>query len=808
MPPACTSVRFCSNTPSGESGSRQSSAQSLSNRVVEELYIPREKADFLLKDDAILRDIQNQTATEIKVKSDAQNEPILLVVTATRQENLSEVENKIAAILKRTKVKKTERRSKGKGTDNISRTRQNFAQIHKEPNWRETYTKVENKQFLRRKTMRFELTTQDSQGQNIFIGFANVKRLMEELQTLNPALTVYYQQHKAILLHYPDGTEGSTLEEAARLINKEIDKAYLKNVPDIFVNDIEDIQRGKHQVFHLKTQNKKLWSLLLGRIGIHFNQVAKYVKKIDPSLHLRIIKKRGSPYDGIILWSNGDIDDEIFERAVSVINKNIDWLENLSDLVVKDINDIKSGRHQVFHFETKNERAWSVLQDAYGHNFKGFVQRVKKIDPSLHLKIIYDSPYRGIVLWSDEDIDDEKFEKAVSVVRHEIDAIDVIVSKGEAGNKSVKVMRFEFKNRNPLATSFFVGKDGNHLKDLRRNLRRLSPTLKFSIHLKDLFMVYPDDLDEYTLNRAANCVDKEICRVDKFLDMFVSDIQDIQRSQHRVFHFETDDQEPWAILLAKHGINFDRVTQRIKKVDSFLRVHVIRDGNYSHKGIVLWSTEQTGIDDEKFEEAASIIKEEINLIENIISGGQGNQSWKLVEFEIKSHHLQSLYRLIGDNVSWISPLLENLDKLYPSLKLIATRNTIFLVCPDNVGDDVIKEATSLINHEREKVEKFFDMFISDIEDLESGKHRVFNFESGSIQTWEILLCFSGSNFDKVAQQVKEIDSSLHLKIFTPEDYNYEGVILWSTENIDDEKFEEAASIVNGHIRDIKKSLKT
>lgn len=38
------------------------------------------------------------------------------------------------------------------------------------------------------------------------------------------------------------------------------------------------------------------------------------------------------------------------------------------------------------------------------------------------------------------------------------------------------------------------------------------------------------------------------------------------RSQHRVFHFETDDQEPWAILLAKHGINFDRVAQRIKKV--------------------------------------------------------------------------------------------------------------------------------------------------------------------------------------------------------------------------------------------------
>lgn len=31
-----------------------------------------------------------------------------------------------------------------------------------------------------------------------------------------------------------------------------------------------------------------------------------------------------------------------------------------------------------------------------------------------------------------------------------------------------------------------------------------------------------------------------------------------------------DDQEPWAILLAKHGINFDRVTQRIKKVPDFV----------------------------------------------------------------------------------------------------------------------------------------------------------------------------------------------------------------------------------------------
>lgn len=38
--------------------------------------------------------------------------------------------------------------------------------------------------------------------------------------------------------------------------------------------------RRKHQVFHLKTQNKNFWSLLLGRIGIHFNQVAKYVKKV------------------------------------------------------------------------------------------------------------------------------------------------------------------------------------------------------------------------------------------------------------------------------------------------------------------------------------------------------------------------------------------------------------------------------------------------------------------------------------------------------------------------------------------------
>lgn len=41
-----------------------------------------------------------QTATEIKVKSDAQNEPILLVVTATRQENLSEVENKVSKTVK------------------------------------------------------------------------------------------------------------------------------------------------------------------------------------------------------------------------------------------------------------------------------------------------------------------------------------------------------------------------------------------------------------------------------------------------------------------------------------------------------------------------------------------------------------------------------------------------------------------------------------------------------------------------------------------------------------------------------------
>lgn len=41
-----------------------------------------------------------QTATEIKVKSDAQNEPILLVVTATRQENLIEVENKVSKTVK------------------------------------------------------------------------------------------------------------------------------------------------------------------------------------------------------------------------------------------------------------------------------------------------------------------------------------------------------------------------------------------------------------------------------------------------------------------------------------------------------------------------------------------------------------------------------------------------------------------------------------------------------------------------------------------------------------------------------------
>lgn len=41
-----------------------------------------------------------QTATEIKVKSDAQNEPILLVITATRQENLSEVQNKVSKTVK------------------------------------------------------------------------------------------------------------------------------------------------------------------------------------------------------------------------------------------------------------------------------------------------------------------------------------------------------------------------------------------------------------------------------------------------------------------------------------------------------------------------------------------------------------------------------------------------------------------------------------------------------------------------------------------------------------------------------------
>lgn len=279
--------------------------------------------------------------------------------------------------------------------------------------------------------------------------------------------------------------------------------------------------------------------------------------------------------------------------------------------------------------------------------------------------------------------------------------------------------------------------------------------------------------------------------------------------QHQVFHFETDDQKPlWDILFAKHASNFDRIAQQIEKVDSSLRVKVLRDGDQSQRRIVMWSTDQTGIGNEKFEKAASIVKDEIDTIENIISGGQANQSWKLVEFELKSQHHQSVYHYIGDNVSWISQLWEKIAKLNPSLKLIATRNAIFLVCPDNVDDDVIKEATSLINHETEKVEKFFDMFIWDIKDPESGKHRVFNFESESIQTWDILLGFSGSNFDQVVQQVMEIDSSLHLKIFTPDDYNFEGVILWSTENIDDEKFEEAASIVNGCIQDIEKSLKT
>lgn len=43
------------------------------------------------------------------------------------------------------------------------------------------------------------------------------------------------------------------------------------------------------------------------------------------------------------------------------------------------------------------------------------------------------------------------------------------------------------------------------------------------------------------------------------------------------------------------------------QVDSSLHVKVIRDGNHSQKGIVMWSTDQTGIDDEKFEEAASIV---------------------------------------------------------------------------------------------------------------------------------------------------------------------------------------------------------
>lgn len=54
------------------------------------------------------------------------------------------------------------------------------------------------------------------------------------------------------------------------------------------------------------------------------------------------------------------------------------------------------------------------------------------------------------------------------------------------------------------------------------------------------------------------------------LDILLSIFRNFFRSQHRVFHFETDDQEPWAILLAKHGINFDRVTQRIKKVPDFV----------------------------------------------------------------------------------------------------------------------------------------------------------------------------------------------------------------------------------------------
>lgn len=48
--------------------------------------------------------------------------------------------------------------------------------------------------------------------------------------------------------------------------------------------------RGKHLVFHLKTQNKKFWSLLLGRIGIHFNQVAKYVKKVADLEGVYILK--------------------------------------------------------------------------------------------------------------------------------------------------------------------------------------------------------------------------------------------------------------------------------------------------------------------------------------------------------------------------------------------------------------------------------------------------------------------------------------------------------------------------------------
>ncbi|XP_011451715.3 protein FAM184A [Magallana gigas] len=696
------------------------SAQPVQERLEELVFIPRDKAGFLLDEkSSSLLDVQNETATQIKVMSDLQDEQILLVLTGPGQQNITEAMEKIKQLV-------------------LQRPKETVKLDHPPFN-----------QFM---------------------------KLITSMQETGVRIQL-------------DRTQDGDVAKIFAKTREELEDAKAK------IQESMDSVRSRAFTFETDTS---AWNRFIGKEGANINRIRQRLLEVDPSLSLNTVQNKRKQVTAVYLFGSTDVSEDKFEEAASMVNEEMKAVEKAFGKSKQPKQRLKE---MDFEFETENPNAMNVFIGKQGANINLLLEELRKLDSSIAFKRLSNKIVR--LLYPDS-MDADKLKEAESLVRERMVEIEEYLETRQAPQREKGKKQISFEAANNEVWHMLIGKNESSINAIVEKVKKIDPSLRCELKKPRIFLISDGSVAEDKFEEAASIINEALEGKQKYLDLFVNDVKGKESGKHQIFKPATD--RTWRMLIGKEGQHFYRIIQNLEKIDSSLNLQIIRSDISIYNGIILWSKEN--VDEEKFKKAVSVVKGEIAKIEKSITGNTDREGFKKRTFTFETRGPQAMSHFVGSRGSNIKAVLQELHLLNSNMTIEQKGDSSFqLLYPEDMEENDLEEATHIIEKEVNRIKEFFDIFTTDIKDKQSGKNRIFKFTTDSKEAWNRLIGKEGYYFKKLIRHIKTVNPALDLHIVSPDPSTEQSVILWTKENVDDEQFERAASMIDEVLERVEMSVK-